>query len=130
MNGVYQNCGEQHRRRYLAEFDFRFNERAALGVNDSERATKMLQGIVGNERYTALYAAIQTRATRWWLDPTSFIAFESDSSIDQLCTALKGALAASHDMFLLREIDRKEARLFGKQKDPDIKILMPYLMAA
>ena len=83
-----------------------------------------------NERYTALYAAIQTRATRWWLDPTSFIAFESDSSIDQLCTALKGALAASHDMFLLREIDRKEARLFGKQKDPDIKILMPYLMAA
>jgi hypothetical protein len=47
MNGVYQNCGEQHLRRYLAEFDFRFNERAALGVNDSERATKMLQGIVG-----------------------------------------------------------------------------------
>jgi transposase-like protein len=47
MKGVYQHCGEQHLHRYLAEFDFRFNERVALGVNDSERATKMLQGIVG-----------------------------------------------------------------------------------
>jgi transposase-like protein len=47
MKGVYQHCGEQHLHRYLAEFDFRYNERVALGVNDSERATKMLQGIVG-----------------------------------------------------------------------------------
>lgn len=47
MRGVYQHCGEQHLHRYLAEFDFRYNERAALGVNDSDRATTMLKGIVG-----------------------------------------------------------------------------------
>jgi hypothetical protein len=47
MKGVYQHCGEQHLHRYLAEFDFRYNKRAALGVNDSERATSMLKGIVG-----------------------------------------------------------------------------------
>jgi hypothetical protein len=61
MKGVHQHCDERHLHRYLAEFDFRFNERAKLGVDDSTRATKMLQGIVGkrltyrriNERQTA-----------------------------------------------------------------------------
>jgi hypothetical protein len=47
MKGVYQHCDERHLHRYLAEFDFRFNERATLGVDDSTRATKMLKGIVG-----------------------------------------------------------------------------------
>jgi hypothetical protein len=34
-------------KRYLAEFDFRYNERMALGVNDSERARKAVVGIAG-----------------------------------------------------------------------------------
>ena len=34
MNGVYQHCAEKHLHRYLAEFDFRYNNRIALGVND------------------------------------------------------------------------------------------------
>jgi hypothetical protein len=37
----------QHLKRYLAEFDFRYNERAALGVTDAERATKTVAGVVG-----------------------------------------------------------------------------------
>jgi len=32
MKGTYQHCGEQHLHRYLAEFDFRYSERVALGV--------------------------------------------------------------------------------------------------
>lgn len=47
MKGTYQHCGEKHLHRYLAEFDFRYNERVALGVNDQERADKALRGIVG-----------------------------------------------------------------------------------
>jgi hypothetical protein len=47
MTGVYQHCGEQHLRRYLAEFDFRYNNRAALGVDDAARVTRALGGIVG-----------------------------------------------------------------------------------
>jgi transposase-like protein len=39
MKGVYQHCGEKHLHRYLAEFDFRFNHRVALGFNDGERMT-------------------------------------------------------------------------------------------
>ncbi|WP_166300358.1 IS1595 family transposase [Bradyrhizobium sp. 2S1] len=47
MKGIYQHCGEQHLHRYLAEFDFRYNNRVALGYNDSMRAENALKGIVG-----------------------------------------------------------------------------------
>lgn len=33
--------------RYLAEFDFRYNYRVALGVNDTARADNILKGVVG-----------------------------------------------------------------------------------
>src|SRR5262245_40370665 len=38
MIGIYQHCGEQHLKRYLTEFDFRYNHRASLKVNDQMRA--------------------------------------------------------------------------------------------
>jgi transposase-like protein len=47
MKGVYQHCREKHLHRYLAEFDFRYNNRAALGCDDLERADRMLMGVVG-----------------------------------------------------------------------------------
>jgi hypothetical protein len=47
MKGIYQHCGEKHLHRYLAEFDFRYNTRAALGVDDQVRAVKALQGVTG-----------------------------------------------------------------------------------
>jgi transposase-like protein len=45
--GTFHHISQQHLKRYLAEFDFRYNEREALGVNDTERMTKSVQGIVG-----------------------------------------------------------------------------------
>ncbi len=45
--GTYHHVSPQHLKRYLAEFDFRYNEREALGVDDAERATKLIGGIVG-----------------------------------------------------------------------------------
>ena len=47
MKGVYQHCGEKHLHRYLAEFDFRYNTRTALGMNDLMRAELAAKGIVG-----------------------------------------------------------------------------------
>lgn len=47
MKGIYQHCGEQHLHRYLAEFEFRYNNRVALGCNDADRADALLRGIVG-----------------------------------------------------------------------------------
>ena len=47
MKGVYQHCGEKHLHRYLAEFDFRYSNRAKLGVNDAMRAAKIVEGAKG-----------------------------------------------------------------------------------
>ncbi len=51
ITGTYHHVSQQHLKRYLAEFDFRYNERTALGVTDSERADKALKGI-GGKRLT------------------------------------------------------------------------------
>jgi len=59
MKGVYQHCSEEHLQRYLAEFDFRYSNRVALGMSDRERADKALKGIEG-KRLT--YRRINERA--------------------------------------------------------------------
>jgi transposase-like protein len=47
MIGTYQHCGQAHLQRYLAEFDFRYSNRAALGIDDAVRADLALKGIIG-----------------------------------------------------------------------------------
>ncbi|MGA7383653.1 MAG: IS1595 family transposase [Methylocella sp.] len=47
MIGVYQHCSERHLHRYLAEFDFRYSNRARLGTDDIARADLALRGAVG-----------------------------------------------------------------------------------
>lgn len=47
MKGVYQHCSEKHLHRYVAEFDFRYNNRVKLGVDDQARTGTVLKGIVG-----------------------------------------------------------------------------------
>jgi ISXO2-like transposase domain len=47
MRGVYQHCREKHLHRYLAEYDFRYNHRIALGFDDGERAALAVKGAEG-----------------------------------------------------------------------------------
>jgi transposase-like protein len=47
FKGIYQHCGEKHLHRYLAEYDFRYNNRIKLGVDDVRRADNALAGVVG-----------------------------------------------------------------------------------
>lgn len=47
MKGVYQHCGKQHLHRYVAEFEFRYNNRMANGVDDTSRARTALEGAAG-----------------------------------------------------------------------------------
>jgi transposase-like protein len=47
MKGVYQHCAKKHLHRYAAEFDFRYSNRVALGVDDQMRAVEALKGVVG-----------------------------------------------------------------------------------
>jgi transposase-like protein len=45
--GCYFHVSQHHLKRYLCEFDFRYNERIALGVSDSQRAAKAIKGGAG-----------------------------------------------------------------------------------
>ena len=47
MTGVYQHCGENHLQAYLNEFDFRYSNRSALGVEDTDRAVRAVKGAEG-----------------------------------------------------------------------------------
>jgi transposase-like protein len=47
MRGIYQHCAAKHLPRYLAEFDFRYSNRIAVGINDRQRADNALQGFAG-----------------------------------------------------------------------------------
>ena len=42
--GTYHHVSQQHLKRYLCEFDFRYNERIALGVDDAERTRRAIKG--------------------------------------------------------------------------------------
>lgn len=48
MKGIYHHCGEQHLHRYLAEFEFRYNNREKFEISDTIRAELALRGVVGN----------------------------------------------------------------------------------
>ena len=47
IGGIFQHVSPQHLHRYVSEFEFRYNNRVALKVNDKERADNLLSGIVG-----------------------------------------------------------------------------------
>ena len=47
MKGVYQHCGHSHLNRYMSEFDFRYNHRMRLGIDDQQRADILLRGVIG-----------------------------------------------------------------------------------
>jgi ISXO2 transposase-like protein len=45
--GSFHSISEQHLQRYVEEFAFRWNNRSALGIEDTERASRMVKGAVG-----------------------------------------------------------------------------------
>lgn len=47
MKGVYQHCDKKHLHRYAAEFEFRYNNRLANGLDDKARTDMVLQSTVG-----------------------------------------------------------------------------------
>jgi len=47
FKGIYQHCSEAHLHRYLAEYDFRYSNREAVGVNDVARTVNALKGAKG-----------------------------------------------------------------------------------
>jgi hypothetical protein len=64
MKGVYQHCGEKHLHRYLAEFDFRYNNRARLGIDDKSRTERLLHGARG-KRLTYRDSSVRQDSGSW-----------------------------------------------------------------
>lgn len=60
MRGVYQHCDKKHLHRYLSEFDFRYSNRAGVGVDDTLRTEKAIKATVGKR---LLYQATSGRVT-------------------------------------------------------------------
>ena len=47
MRGVYQHCAKKHLHRYMSEFEFRYNNRAANGIDDAMRARAIIKSVAG-----------------------------------------------------------------------------------
>jgi hypothetical protein len=45
--GTFHHVGKGHLGRYVSEFEFRYNNRSALGVSDAQRAVVLVQGAEG-----------------------------------------------------------------------------------
>ena len=50
MKGVYQHCAEKHLHPYVAEFEFRYNNRVADGCDDAQRSVNALRSIAGKRQ--------------------------------------------------------------------------------
>lgn len=84
------------------------------------------------QRYEALKTAVNAvkEGTRWWAEPTSFILFKSQFTIDQVAARIKGALNTASDMALIGMPEVKDARVVGKLEDEDLFEFMPFTKRA
>jgi hypothetical protein len=81
-------------------------------------------------RYEKLMEAIRVISIKWWVDPTSFLLFESNQGIDGVASAIKAAINSTTDMALVGMPDFKDARAIGHTHDQDLFALMPFTKKA
>lgn len=85
-------------------------------------------GVTSTQRRDALYAAIREVCGSWWIEPTSFIFFDSTQSMSALASKCKAAISPAHDLVIIRKLNVQEARAIGKVQDIQmLKAFMPYL---
>ena len=57
-----------------------------------------ISGRTYEDRYTQLTETIRINCTQWWVETTSFLAFESAAAMTPLVAECKKAIAPSHDL--------------------------------
>jgi hypothetical protein len=82
-----------------------------------------------DRRYDELIDAVRQRASKWWLESSSFIVFASAHGIDSIAAAIKAAVNERTDVVIIGMPDFKSARLIGGN-DNDIFDLMPFIQRA
>jgi len=88
---------------------------------------RILKDQTYEKRRDAFLEAIHDTSETFWEDTTSFIVFSSSQSIEEIAESCERAISPKHDLFLIRQIDKKSAYICGKNEDLDIFKLMPYL---
>lgn len=83
-----------------------------------------------NDRYDKLIEAVDILSTRWWVEPSSFLLFESGNKIDEIARAVKTAITPSKDLVLIGMPEIKSARVIGKVTDQTLFDLMPFTKKA
>jgi hypothetical protein len=82
-------------------------------------------------RLDKLTKAVQdVTAGTWWVEPTSFLLFQSASDIDAVAAIVKAAINPAKDIVLIGMPDYKSARIIGASTDPDLFKLMPFTKKA
>lgn len=79
-----------------------------------------------SSRYDALIESIQAISSKWWMESSSFILFDSGKEIDAVAATAKKAVNAQKDLVLIGMPDYKSARVIGPVKDQDLFALMPF----
>jgi hypothetical protein len=74
--------------------------------------------------------AVQSLASKWWLEPSSFIVFSSSSDISVVASRIKDAINTAKDIVIVGMPDYKSARLIGANHDNDIFDLIPFIKKA
>jgi hypothetical protein len=69
VRGIYQHCAEKHLHHYLAEYDFRCDNRIALGVNDGERAARAIASASGKRQISSAMKPDYSAAAKRFVRP-------------------------------------------------------------
>jgi D-aminopeptidase len=81
-----------------------------------------------DERRDELYEAISQLATKWWIEPTSFLVFDSGHGIDSIAAKVKAAINPSIDLVLIGMPEVKSCRLIGKSDEYQTLVeLVPFV---
>lgn len=78
-----------------------------------------------SDRYNALMEAVGSACTQWWIEPTSFVLFRSDESLDALASMVKSTINVRKDVALIGMTETKGARVVGTIADQDLFGLYP-----
>lgn len=78
-------------------------------------------------RRDKLEGLIGSSTPKWWREPTSFILFESERDIDSLARSIKAQIDPKVDLVLIGMPFVKAARIIGRNDDPDIHAMIPFV---
>lgn len=80
-----------------------------------------VEGRSGHDRRTALEEVVyEASGPDWWDATTSFMIFNSDWRFSDLTNRMKAAISQADDVFLIRKLNYRQARICGKVDDLDI----------